>query len=102
VEFKNNLDALIDELGGETRKSYGHIDVCVCWSTVSAKFDGYQLTEIGEANVDRRALPGVTHLLERDGDAHVVQVVMLKTIVDMIRAGKVFASNTAPGNGKSR
>ena len=89
IEFKNNLDALIEELGGETRKNYGHMDVCVCWGTVSPKFAGYQLTEINEANLDRRALPGVTHLLERDGDTHVVQVIMLKTIIDMIKAGSV-------------
>ena len=87
VEFKNNLDGLISELGGETRKTYGHIDVCVCWSVVADKFEGYQLTEITEGNIDRRGLPGVTHLLERDGDAHVIQVIMLHTVINMIKSG---------------
>lgn len=89
VEFKNNLDGLVDELGRETRKSYGHIDVCVCWGTVSDRFEGYQLTEITEGNIDRRGLPGVTHLLERDGDAHVIQVIMLKNVIDMIKSGNL-------------
>jgi hypothetical protein len=90
VEFKNNLDGLVDELGGrDTRKSFGHIDVCVCWGTVSDRFEGYQLTEIAEGNIDRRALPGVTHLLERDGDAHVIQVIMLKNVIDMMKSGNL-------------
>lgn len=89
LEFKNNLDGLVDELGRETRKSYSHIDVCVCWSMVSDKFEGYKLTEITQANIDRRALPGVTHLLERDGDAHVIQIILLKNVIDMIKAGKL-------------
>ena len=90
VEFKNNLDGLVDEFGGhDTRKSYGHVDVCVCWGTVSDKFEGYQLTEITQGNIDRRGLPGVTHLLERDGDTHVIQVIMLKNVIDMIKSGNV-------------
>lgn len=90
LEFKNNLDGLVDELGrAETRKSYGHIDVCVCWSTVSDKFEGYQLSEITEGNIDRRGLPGVTHLLERDGESHVIQIIMLKNVIDMIKSGNL-------------
>lgn len=90
AEFKNNLDALIDELGTETPKSYSHINVCICWGTVSEKFDGYALTEITEANLDQRAFPGVTHLLSRDGDAHVIQVVQLRSVTDLIKVGNVI------------
>jgi hypothetical protein len=89
VEFKNNLDGLVDEFGRDTKKSYGHIDICVCWGKVSDKFEGYQLTGITESNIDRRGLPGVTHLLERDGDTHVIQIIMLKNVINMIKTGKV-------------
>ena len=72
-----------------TRKSYRHINVCVCWSSVSQKFSGYELSEIKELKIDSRELPGVTHLLEKDGDTHVVQVIMLKEVIRMIKAGGV-------------
>jgi hypothetical protein len=89
-EFKNNLDALIDDIEDPTkRKAYGHIDVCVCWSAVNDRFAGYDLTEIREDSVDQRSYPGVTHVLRRNGDTHVIQVVMLETVVDMIQAGQV-------------
>ena len=90
IEFKNNLDALVADLGsGLTRKSYQHIDVCVCWSSVSQKFPGYELSEIKEPKIESRVLPGVTHLLEKDGDTHVMQVIMLKEVVRMMKAGGV-------------
>jgi len=89
VEFKNNLDSLIEDVEGESPKTFGDIDVCVCWSKVGDSFKGYELEAITESNLDERKFPGITHLLRRDGETHVVGVIMLETVTDMIRAGKI-------------
>jgi hypothetical protein len=97
VEFKNNLDALIDELAGEGRKRYDHIDICVCWGTIDSKFDGYSLVQISEAhsNLDERAYPGTTHILRRNSDAHTIQIVMLKTVIELIKSGNISIGKAA-------
>jgi hypothetical protein len=87
MEFKNNLDGLIDDVDGEGPKTFGNIDICVCWSQVGDSFKGYQLELITEKNIDERKFPGVTHILTRDGDHHSIAVVMLKSVTDMIGAG---------------
>lgn len=89
LEFKNNLDALIADVEGDSPKTFKDIDICVCWSKVSATFKGYEVEPITEQNVDERPYPGVTDLLRRDGDAHVVKVIMLETIVQMLTAGNL-------------
>ncbi len=89
VEFKNNLDGLIDDVEGEGPKSFGNIDLCVCWGSVGTGFKGYELEPITETNLDERPYPGVTHLLRRDGDVHVIKIIMLETITGMIGAGKL-------------
>jgi len=89
LEFKNNLDALVDDMEGDGNKNFRSIDVAVCWSLVDTEFKGYALEEIGEHSLDERKFPGVTHLLRKDGEGHSIQVIMLKTIVDAIRAGRV-------------
>ncbi len=90
LEFKNNLDGLIVDMDTEgTAKNFSHINICVCWSTVDDNFKGYALEEITEANLDERQYPGVTHTLRRDGDSHVIQIIMLKRIIDMIQAGSM-------------
>ena len=90
VEFKNNLDGLVDDLGDEnTSKSFGHIDICVCWTMIGDKFPGYEIEAITETNLDERAYPGVTHLLRRDGDAHKIGLILLKEVTDAVRAGRV-------------
>ena len=95
VEFKNNLDGLIADLGDEnTSKSFGHIDVCVCWTMIGDKFPGYGIETIAEANLDERAYPGVTHLLRRDGDAHKIGLILLKEVTDAVRAGRVGVLNS--------
>jgi hypothetical protein len=94
VEFKNNLDALVDEFTSTSRKAYTHIDACVCWSVVSAKFEGYDIEEVMEGTLDERAFPGVTHFLRRDGDTHIIQVIMLKKVVEMVQAGYVPITST--------
>jgi len=89
VEFKNNLDGLIADVEGESRKTFGNIDICVCWGKVGDSFKGYELEGITELNLDERKFPGVTHLLRRDGDVHVIGIIILQTAVEMIRAGKI-------------
>lgn len=90
VEFKNNLDALIEDIGDDNSpKSFGHIDICVCWAMIGDKFRGYEVEPVTETNLDERAYPGVTHLLRRDGDPHRVGVILLKEVTDAIRAGRI-------------
>lgn len=48
-----------------------------------------KLVQIGEANLDERKFPGITHLLRHNGDSHAVSVMMLETVVSMIRAGTI-------------
>jgi len=95
LEFKNNLDGLIADIDDPDKpKAYGSIDVCVCWSTAADSFSGYQLEEIGPNNLERRQYPGITHLLRREGDSHSISVIMLKTIIDMIEAGRIALSGS--------
>ncbi|MDT5123719.1 MAG: hypothetical protein QOC96_3201 [Acidobacteriota bacterium] len=92
LEFKNNLDALIADLGkpeGERRKDFGHIDICVCWGMVNDSFRGYTLEEIIGHNIDERKYPGATHILRRDGDAHVIQIIFLQKVAEMISTGRI-------------
>ena len=92
LEFKNNLDSLISDVEGDSPKKFGDIDVCVCWSKVNDSFRGYELEPVTETNIDERQYPGITHLLRRDGDVHVVKVILLETVVAMIQAGKLDLS----------
>jgi hypothetical protein len=89
IEFKNNLDGLIADVDGDSPKTFGHIDVCMCWSKIAGSFKGYEVEQITESNLDERQFRGVTHLLRRDGDLHVVKLVMLQTITSMIEAGNL-------------
>lgn len=52
-------------------------------------FPGYALEPIVESRLDDRKLPGVTHLLRRNGDAHVIAVIMLKDVTQLILAGQL-------------
>ena len=88
LEFKNNLDGLIDDIDDENRpKQYQHVDICVCWGTVQESFAGYELKPVGPANLDQRRYPGTTHLLQRDGEAHAIEVIMLSTLRDLVESG---------------
>ena len=90
LEFKNNLDSLIDDMDDENRpKQYQHIDICVCWGTVQDSFAGYELNPVAAANLDRRRYPGTTHLLQRDGESHTIEVIMLSTLRDLVESGEL-------------
>lgn len=92
VEFKNNLDGLVSNVDDpDSPKCFSHIQICVCWSTVQAEFDGYELQRVTEKTLDDRKFPGVTHVLRRDGDAHAIQVIMLKDVVELLKSGEVVA-----------
>ena len=93
LEFKNNLDGLIDDITGESKKEFNHIDICVCWSQISEGFKGFELEQITEGNLDARKYPGVTHILRRDGAMHVVQVIMLKEVTELIDIGRITFSS---------
>ena len=88
IEYKNNLDSLIDDIDDENRpKQYQHIDICVCWGTVQESFDGYELKPVDATNLDQRRYPGTTHLLQRDGEAHTIEVIMLSTLRALVESG---------------
>lgn len=89
LEFKNNLDALVGDCDGVSPKSFGSIDICVCWGVIGDTFPGYALERIVESRLDDRKFPGVTHLLRRNGDAHVIAVIMLKDVTQLILAGQL-------------
>lgn len=91
LEYKNNLDGLIGDFVGkaEPTKDFSHVDICVCWRVVADSFPGFTLEEINNKNVEDRRYSGATHLLRRDGDRHVIQVVMLQRVVEMIKTGRI-------------
>ena len=90
LEFKNNLDGLIDDIDDENRpKQYQHIDICVCWGVIQESFEGYEFTPVDATKIDQRRYPGTTHLLQRDGDAHTIEVVMLSTIRGLLESGEL-------------
>ena len=90
LEFKNNLDGLIANFGdSKSRKSFNHIDLCVCWSKISPEFKGYEFDELTAINFEERKFPGATHILRREGDTHVIQVIMLETVIKMISSGRI-------------
>ena len=90
LEFKNNLDGLIADIDDDNRpKQYQHIDICVCWGMVQDSFPGYELNRIDSTNLDQRRYPGTTHLLQRDGDTHVIEIIMLRTMRDLVEAGDI-------------
>ena len=82
----------MSDVDGDSPKRFSDIHICVCWSCVSDGFKGFELEAITEANIDERPYPGVTHLLRRDKDSHVVKIILLETVVEMIRAGKLDIS----------
>jgi hypothetical protein len=90
LEFKNNLDALISEAESDSPKDFRHVDICVCWNQINENFKGFEIEEVTAKNIDERRYPGSTHLLRKDGDAHVIQVIQLRDVVDMIRAGRII------------
>jgi len=90
LEFKNNLEGLIADIENPARKkTFSKIDISVCWSRVDKQHRSYQLTEINEGNIHERRYPGITHLLRKDGESHVIQVIMLEQVVKQIAAGHI-------------
>jgi hypothetical protein len=96
LEFKNNLDALIADCESQSPKAFAHIDICVCWGVIGDTFPGHALESIVESRLDDRKFPGVTHLLRRNGDAHVIAVIMLKEVTRLILAGQLTLPVTSP------
>lgn len=90
VEFKNNLEGLIHDINNPLKpKTFSRIDICVCWGSIEQQHGSYQLTEITEANLHERGYPGITHLLRKDGESHVIQVIMLEEIAKQVSAGNI-------------
>ena len=90
LEFKNNLEGLIDNLENPaSKKAFHNIHICVCWGSIDTQHRWYTLDQITEANLHERHYPGVTHVLRRDGQPHIIQVVMLEEIVKRFSAGQI-------------
>ncbi len=97
LEYKNNLDGLIADMDDENKpKQYQHIDICVCWSTIQDSFPGYELKPIDATNLDRRRYPGTTHLLQKDGDSHTIEIVMLSNVRDLVESGQIDLAREQP------
>ena len=71
LEFKNNLEGLIDNLENPASNRW------------------YTLDAITEANLHERHYPGVTHVLRSDSETHIIQVVMLEEIVKQFSTGQI-------------
>jgi hypothetical protein len=84
LEFKNNLDGLIGDFGGDSKKEFGHIDICVAWGLIDEQIPGFLVEPITTNNVDERKYPGCTHLLRREGDSHVIQVTLLQEVAKLL------------------
>jgi hypothetical protein len=94
LEFKNNLEGLIANLESESsKKAFHHIDICVCWGPLEEQQRSYTLAPITEANLHERRYPGVTHVLRKDPETHVIQVIMLEDIARRIAAGQIRLSS---------
>ena len=90
LEFKNNLEGLIDDIDNQSKKkAFHHIDICVCWGCLESQHRWYQLDPITEANLYERRYPGVTHILRKDDESHVIQIIMLEEVVKKISAGQI-------------
>jgi hypothetical protein len=90
LEFKNNIEGLIDDMENQTkRKAFGHIHICVCWGKIADRHRWYTCDQITETNLHERHYPGVTHILRKDGEGHVIQVIMLEDIINRVKAGHV-------------
>lgn len=90
LEFKNNLEGLLGNLGSQSSsKAFRNIDICVCWGGLQEKHRWYTLDPVTEANLHVRHFPGVTHVLRKDGEAHVIQVIVLEDVIKKIQAGQV-------------
>lgn len=81
LEYKNNLDGLVDDVGAGEKKQFRHIDIVVAWTTSTFDFPGFTVDLIEEENADDRSYPGVTHILRKDGEGHQIQVILLKDLV---------------------
>ena len=90
LEFKNNLEGLIGNLNNPlSKKAFHHIDICVCWDSLEQQHRWYTVDSITEANLHERRYPGITHVLRKDSETHVIQVIMLEDIVKKIGAGQI-------------
>ncbi|HXB73661.1 MAG TPA: ATP-binding protein [Candidatus Acidoferrales bacterium] len=90
LEFKNNLEGLLGNLNNSSsRKAFRHIDICVCWGALQERHRWYTLDAVTEANLHVRHYPGVTHVLRRDDEAHVIQVIVLEDVIKKILAGQI-------------
>lgn len=90
LEFKNNLEELIDNLDNpSSKKAFHNIHICVCWGSIETQHRWYTLDPITELNLHERHYPGITHVLRKDGEGHVLQVVMLEEIVRLFSAGQI-------------
>lgn len=90
LEYKISVDGLIEDLARpQSNKAFQHIDLCVVWSKFQGSWPGYELLSIQGSNLEDRKYPGVTHILMRDRDTHVVQLVMLEKVIDLLVEGAV-------------
>lgn len=98
LEFKSNLDGLIDEFDdADSPKSYHHVDIAVCWGQVDQEWDSYDFRIIDGQNIEERKFPGVTHILHRNSESHIIQTIFLSEIIEMLQSGRLSFMQAQPG-----
>ncbi len=86
LEYKYNLDALIDEFDNET-KAAGDIKLAVCWEIGTKWKEHFSiLSLLDEDNVHHRAFHGISHVFSHAvSGANAFSVIVLKDLVSYAR-----------------
>jgi hypothetical protein len=89
LEYKISNDQLIDnfnsEVGTESHKYFEILDLLVCWN-VDLAVRNFEIQEISEENqnLNQRTLHGATHLIIKENNDHVIQVICLEKVLETL------------------
>jgi biopolymer transport protein ExbB len=97
LEFKNNLEGLIDNLENPaSKKAFHNIHICVCWGSIETHHRWYTLDAITEANLHERHYPGVTHVLRRGLRSFTGAILAALALGTILCASPVLAQTAPP------
>lgn len=99
LEFKVNLDNLIMDMDDPSSlKHFEDITLAIVWDECRRNIGDYHIEDLTRRDYPQgRELHGVTDIMQRQGSAcgHYIQVIRLKTIVELVRKGKVKIGSKA-------
>ena len=88
LEYKKSSDLLITdcnlEKGSPSKKWFELCNLLVCYN-VDDGIDNFTLQEVNENNYQERTYYGVTHLIKKENNSHVIQVISLKTLLKQLQ-----------------